>query len=589
MDADKLYDAANVVLTPVDEIPQQAIDAFHKADRIFFDLETTGLSPFRSEIALLQMYEPESKTLFLGRVHEDWHPQPWLTDLFKPSRTFIGHNIAAFDLHYLALAGIPWKKASYYDSLIAETLITTSGRSDVSKSLRASVRRRTGYEVDKNIEHGGWRNSQLRPDQIKYAAIDVLVLPGLVEEQIQKAEDSGQTPALDMEMAVLPVFSQMSLNGLPIDDASLQEYMRQMEVRVVDAEVLMKERLGTFNYGSPIQLRKALNSIGIELDSTAHDILVDQILFDPESDNARLLQAILDWRAPHKRTEMYGSEVWQAEHIEADGRIHARFWQIGADTTRVSSSDPNLQQVPKDGRWVFGHIPGHKIVSVDYSQIEVRISADVSNDDVLITLLEDEDVHTSIASQVFKCEKSDVKPKQRKLAKAMVFTLLFGGSYRRFYEYARINGSDMTLEEAAMLFKAFFDTFQGLWGMRQKAYAITRNRKVAVITLPNKARRVLVGRKFTPAVILNTTVQGTAAVGMKLGLIEAGKKGLDDYMGAVVHDEAVCCVPDDIAEDFANDLQKALIDGMSKVVRKCPVRAEIARNKDGSLPDFWLA
>jgi hypothetical protein len=125
--------------------------------------------------------------------------------------------------------------------------------------------------------------------------------------------------------------------------------------------------------------------------------------------------------------------------------------------------------------------------------------------------------------------------------------------------------------------------------MRQKAYAICRTRNSCVITLPNGARRVLAGRSMSPSIILNTPVQGTAAVGMKLGLIEAGKKGLDRYLGAVVHDEAVACVPDEFAEEYALNMQDCLVRGMQSVVKHCPVKAEIARNKDGSLPDVWLA
>jgi len=228
-------------------------------------------------------------------------------------------------------------------------------------------------------------------------------------------------------------------------------------------------------------------------------------------------------------------------------------------------------------------------VSVDYSQIEVRIAASIAQDELLIKMLEEDDVHRSIAAQVFKCHPADVTPKQRKLSKAMVFTLLFAGGYKRFYEYAHRNGSDLTMDEAGALFKAFFEAFQGLWNIRCKAYAITKSRRLAVITLPNGARRVLAGAKFTPSTIINTMVQGSAAVGMKLGLIEAGKHGLDEYMGAVVHDEAVCCVPQEIAKDFAIELQNCLVTGMKTVVPNCAVKAEIAYDSTGELPDVWLA
>jgi DNA polymerase I-like protein with 3'-5' exonuclease and polymerase domains len=587
--AETLVEGNRVVMAPMSEPPPEMVEAFHKAKVLYVDTETTGLSPWRSETALVQIYEPLSQQVFLGRVWSNWKPEQWFTDLFVPMRTFVGHNIAQFDLQFLTMAGVPWKNAKYFDTLIGETICATSARSGVSKSLRASVKRRTGYVVNKDITHGHWRDQELTDEQIQYAAIDVLVLPELYVEQQQRASDTGQTQALAMEMSVLPMFASMYLNGLPIHMPSLMQYMNDQRIKFMDAEQLLRRRLGELNFGSPVQLRRALNAIGIDIESTAKDILIDQILFDPESDNAQLLQAILDWRAPHKRTEMYGSEDWQTSHIELDGRIHARFWQVGADTTRVSSSDPNLQQVPKDGRWVFGHVPDHKIISVDYSQIEVRIAASIANDQALLKVLEEDDVHRSIASQVFACHPADVTPKQRKLAKAMVFCLLFGASWKRFYQYARRSGSDMTEGEAIELFHAFFAAFQGLWNMRQKAYAISRTRRVVVITLPNSSRRVLVGPSNRPTIILNTPVQGSAAVGMKLGLIDAYKHGLDQYVGAVVHDESVSCVPDSDAEDYAHEMQASLMRGMQTVVQNAPVKAEIARMPDGTLPNWWLA
>jgi DNA polymerase I-like protein with 3'-5' exonuclease and polymerase domains len=587
--ANVLIDGVNVVVAPSYNPPPDMLQAFDQADVLYFDTETTGLSPWTSELALLQIYEPNSKQCLLARIGENWKPEPWVVDLWSKGKTFAGHNIAGFDLHFLALAGVPWAKSKYFDTLIGESIISTTNRSGVSKSLRASVKRRTGYEVDKSITHGRWRAEDLDEKQIIYGATDVLVLPELFAEQNDRASQTGQTNALAMEMEVMPVFTRMSLNGLPIDRGNLSLYLDQQKVNAAKAEQILNERLGAINYNSPVQLKRALASIGIDLESTAKDALIDIILFDPDSENAKLLKAILDWRAPAKRSAMYGSIEWQNEHIQWDDRVHARFWQVGADTTRVSSSDPNLQQVPKDGRWIFGNVPGHKIVSVDYSQVEVRIAADICNDQDLIRLLVEDDVHRAIAAQVFACHPADVTPKQRKLAKAMVFTLLFGGGPKRFWEYARHNGSEMEFDEAVSMFQAFFRAFQGLWNMRQKAYAICRTRNSAVITLPNGARRVLAGRSMTPSIILNTPVQGTAAVGMKLGLIEAGKKHLDIYLGAVVHDEAVACVPDDIAEPYARAMQDCLVRGMQSVVHNCPIKAEIARNKDGSLPNVWLA
>ena len=564
-----------IELENVADASPEIIACFQQAPALFIDTETTGFHPWKgAEIALMQVHDRQSGKTLLGRVAEHQPAPEWLVDIFKMKKTMVGHNLAGFDIAFMHTWGLPWKQSEYHDTLIAESLLTTSGRRDVSKSLRASVKRRTGYEVDKTIEHGNWRADEMSDRQIEYAAIDVLALPQLMDEQLAKAEQDGSMEALEMEMQVLRVSAQMNINGLPIDEDNLDLYMEQSQKKLETAQVLLNERLGKINFNSTQQLKKALAACGIDLDSTAKDVLLDQIQFDPETDNSKLLQAILDWRGPSKRKSMYGSPEWQKEHIQPDGRIHARFWQVGADTTRYSSSDPNLQQVPKDGRWIFGGVAGYKMVSVDYSQLEVRLSADISNDQVLIDLLDHEDVHSAIASQMFQKPVEKITAKERKMAKAAVFTLLFGGGAKRLYDYARRSGSHITLEEAEELFTRFFTAFQGLLQMRQKAYAISRNRRVAVITLPNGSRRVLAGRLNDPPHILNTPVQGTAAVGMKYGLILAEQQGLDKYIGAVVHDETVSCVPDNEAEEYGQEMSQCLIKGMEKVVNKCPIKTE---------------
>jgi len=587
-DAASLLQEAQIELHYSYEVPDNVIQAFMDADTIYFDTETTGLSPWRSELALIQMYDPKSQYVLLCRINENWIPEQWIMKLFSQGKLFIGHNIASFDIPFIAVAGLPWEKSRYYDTLIGETVCATSTRSDISKSLRASVKRRVGLEVNKDIEHGGWRNTSLREDQIRYAAIDVLVLPDLYEAQLERAADSKQANALNMEMEVLPVFASMTINGLPINQDMLSKYMDDQMTKMKKAQVILERKLGRINYNSPVQVKKALHDIGIEVESTSKNTLLDIIEFDPESQTAELLDALLAWRKPSKRTAMYGSEDWQKIHIQPDGRIHARFWQVGADTTRVSSSDPNLQQVPKDGRFIFGSLPGYKIVSVDYSQIEVRIAAAISHDIELMRVLTEDDVHRAVAASVFKKNPENISKEERKLAKAMVFALLFGGGPARFYEHAKHSGSKMTQDDALEMFRAFFAAFTGLWDMRCKAYALCRNNRVLSITLPNGARRVLVGAKKSPTVVLNTPVQGTAAVGMKLGLIEAHKRGLSKYIGAVVHDEAVSTVPANEAEEYAKEMQDALITGMSTVVGGVKILAEIARNPDKSLPDIWL-
>lgn len=171
-------------------MPEEAIKAVLSTPAVFVDLETTGLSPYRDKIALIQLHDRVSnQTLLIQREYKE----QWLVDLFqRKDCTFIGHNVANFDMQFLA--GVYGKgifDLQWFDTLIAESLISTSGRRDVSVSLRASVKRRAGLELDKSIDHKAWDAVNLSKDQVRYAVNDVLALVELYDAQLAKASEQG--------------------------------------------------------------------------------------------------------------------------------------------------------------------------------------------------------------------------------------------------------------------------------------------------------------------------------------------------------------------------------------------------------------
>ena len=477
-----------------------------------------------------------------------------------------------FDQQFLAgIYGVGIFDLRWYDSLIAESLISTSGRRDVSVSLRASVRRRVGLDLDKSVEHGHWDAVNLSPEQVRYAVQDVLALVDLHDAQVAKAAEQGAGRALALEMEVAPVLGRMSWNGLPLPHENFMLYVNQQAAMADTAEALLFQSLGKLNFNSPKQVINALNRAGIPLQSTNNAILMDYLAVAPPGPKYDIIKALVDYRAPKKRTSMYSQE-WYADFVTG-AQLHPLFWSIGADTLRMSSSKPNLQQVPKDARGMFGNINGLSIVSVDYSQLEIRIAAAIAKDEALLGVLEHDDVHTAIAAQIFSCTPAEVTGEQRRAAKAASFTLLFGGSARTLSEYSKRMGAALTLEQAETVFRRFFEAFQGLRNTRAKAYEMVRDRRALTVKLPGGARRTLFGDKLSPQVLLNTTVQGTAAIGLKHALAEAKRRGLHTMLGAAVHDELVASVPTPYAQTFANELSEAMVIGMSNVVA-CEIKVE---------------
>jgi len=562
----------NLVTTFADGIELLKYD-----DVIAFDCETTGLSPWDSEIALIQMYGDKTKTPVVVRIFDLTDLAP-LNDLFAMDKLFVGHNISGFDLLFQEVSGTHWEKSRWYDTLIGECIISTTGRRDVSKSLRASVKRRTGTVLNKDIVHGAWRADELSSEQMRYAIDDVTSLHELRETQLEKAKASGQLEALQMEMDLIPCVVHMTCNGVPLKREVLRSWLKEQEALIVHSRTELHKLFGdVINLGSTKQVqKKILELTGERWGSTRHDILMEHAAYGTEK-ASEIAKLLLDYREPAQRLNMYDEE-WMDKYIVNDF-VHPRFWSVGADTLRFSSSNPNFQQIPRNGRKIIGNFGDSQIVSVDYSQIEVRIAAHYGKDELMTELLKADDVHTAIGSQIFEVSLDQVTRDQRRDAKAAVFTLLFGGGVRALYNHARSTGATMDIEHATMVFNGFFEKFKGINSMREKAYALSAHNRLVTIKLPNGAKRLLVGRKNSPTVILNTLIQGSAAIGMKQGMLVAYARGLFKYIGLQVHDELVATVPLTEAKDFGKELSDAMIEGMEKTMPGMYVKTEV---KSGS-------
>jgi DNA polymerase-1 len=558
--------------------PELAANSLASDRVIGVDLETTGLSPWRDSIATVQLYGEDSSSLAVVQARRGEVPPP-VAALLGSGKKFVVHNGVGFDLLFLNNAGVEWGKSAWHDTLVGETLLATTGRRDVSRSLSNSLRLRLGKTIDKNIEHGHWANDELSAAQVEYAAQDVISLPALYNTQLTRAEESEQGGALEMEMELMPVVVQMELNGLPCTPGRMRAYVQKQRAAIADAEVRLRRRLGAkINLSSTQQLQAVLrDKYGVPVESTNKETLMELATYD--SPAGRVAEDLLTWKHGNQRIKMY-SEAWIADSITND-RIHPHFKQCAADTTRFTCSDPNLQQVPKDSRGdIIGGVPGLAIVSADYSQIEVRIAAFIARDEYLLRLLEQDDVHTAVASAVFNVPEADVQPRQRKLAKAMTFLLLFGGGVSGFYHYVNMSGGTLSEEAAEKYVYQFFTTFAGLRRMRELAMAKAEGPAPVRIRLPNGAKRILVGYNKRATTILNTMVQGSAAVGIKYGMLEANRRGLTKYLGGQIHDELVAAVPTREAREYGRELADAMVVGMGKILQDTTVKVEVKVGKE---------
>ena len=149
---------------PVIRDVNTAVRLLSKDKVIGIDLETTGFSAWKNEIALIQLYGEQSKTLAVLQVQNGVVPDA-VKSLFTKEKTWVVHNGVGFDCWFMDTHGIPWERSKWHDTMVAETVLASTGRRDVSKSLRGSVRRRLGKEIDKDIEHGKWGATELSDEQ----------------------------------------------------------------------------------------------------------------------------------------------------------------------------------------------------------------------------------------------------------------------------------------------------------------------------------------------------------------------------------------------------------------------------------------
>lgn len=287
-------------------------------------------------------------------------------------------------------------------------------------------------------------------------------------------------------------------------------------------------------------------------------------------EQARVAQALLDWRHYRQRQNMFGEE-WQRKYVVASPtghRVHGKFWQLGTNTGRYASSEPNLQQVPSDMKACYGGHEGLVIGKSDFSGLEIRVAASIAEDAALVEAFNNgEDIHRLVASAGFGKPIDEITSEERKIAKAMSFTWLFGGSVQTFMDYASANGSHVDWETANRAYVNFFRRFEGLSDFRNQAHLICNTKRAFVLRYPTGLKRLLEGRELIPTILLNNYVQGYAAAGMKYAILEAHRRGISPYLCATVHDELVYAAPQEQIVDLTREIQECMVLGMKEALR----------------------
>ncbi|HYW92343.1 MAG TPA: DNA polymerase I [Gammaproteobacteria bacterium] len=496
--------------------------------------------------------------------------------LEDPERAKLGQNLK-YDWHVLANHGLHLDGIAHDTMLESYVLNSASGRHDMD-SLAV---RELGLSPVKFEDVAGKGAKQITFDQVAleeasdYAAEDADITLRLHRSLWPRlsAEASVRRVYQEIEIPLVPVLATMEHNGVLIDTALLERQSRELAERMAAIEERAHQAAGgPFNLGSPKQLQEILfERLGLPVQrktpkgqpSTAEDVLQELAL------EFELPRLILDYRSVSKLKSTYTDKL-PAQVNPETGRVHTSYHQAVAATGRLSSSDPNLQNIPirtevgRRIRQAFIAPPDCRLVAADYSQIELRIMAHLSQDEGLLrAFAEGEDIHRATAAEVFGGDPDSVSADQRRSAKAINFGLIYGMSA---FGLARQLGIDRESAQAYVdryfarypKVQAFMDRTRRL--AREQGFVETvygRRLYIPDINAGNGQRR-----QYAERTAINAPMQGTAADIIKRAMIAIHdwlpRAGYDCRMIMQVHDELVFEVADAHVAAFVEDVKRRM-------------------------------
>jgi len=568
---------------------EQAIAALSSREVIGVDTETTSLDPFDGNIRLLQLATPEQNFVIdLYKVPALKHRG--LRELLSRERPIkIFHN-AKFDLK-MFLHHFDLEVDGVFDTLLASQLVG-AGRNEGGHGLAAVSERHLGEIVDKSLQTSDW-SGELSEAQYEYAARDAALMIPLYARLAAALNELSLEFVARLEFECILPIAAMELAGMALDGDCWRALVVNLErahellsdelKRVLAAGIPQLTLFGeppNINLDSPTQVIDALANMGIKVEGTRSWQL------QPLSKQHPAIEKLLEYRSVQKLLSSYGLAL--LEHINpVTGRIHADFRQLGATGGRMSCSDPNLQQVPNtpEYRSCFRAPVGRKLIIADYSQIELRILADWSQDTALVkALMSGEDLHCVTASQMFGIALEDVTKDQRAAAKQLNYGIMYGLGAQGLS--ARIGCS---LEEAESLLRKYFDAYSGVAAFLRDAAdrAVgdreSRTRSGRLIYFSFDANdRTQVGA--TQRLGKNAPIQGSSADITKRALSRLYKalKQVDAKIVNCIHDEIVVEVAEGRANECAAILDREMVTAAREFIRSVPVSV------DTVVADAWL-
>ncbi len=602
-------------------LTQARLDAWlarlEQAEVFAFDTETTSLDYLDARVVGVSFAVQAGEAAYVPLAH-DYPGAPAQLQceavlaalrplLENPACAKIGQHIK-YDMHVLANHGIALRGGAF-DSMLQSYLVdaaATGGHGLDALAQRYLNLRTIHYEdiAGKGVKQLPF--SQIGIDQAgPYAAEDADVALRLHQTLWPKLHNTGRLAQVykELEQPLIAVLYRMERTGVLIDAPRLREHSQVLAVRLAELEREAHECAGEeFNLGSPAQLQRILyEKQGLPITSrtpkgqpsTAEEVLQEL------AEDYPLPRIIMRHRSLSKLRSTYTERLPRQIHPRT-GRVHTSYHQAVAQTGRLSSSDPNLQNIPirtEEGRRIrqaFIAPPGHVLIAADYSQIELRIMAHLSSDPgLLAAFAQGADVHRATAAEVFGLAPETVSKDQRRAAKAINFGLIYGMS-----AFGLAKQLGITRATAQAYITTYFTRYPGV-----KAYMDSTRAQAAHqgyvetvfgrrLYLPDIAARNAQRRQYAERTAINAPMQGSAADIIKKAMIAIDRWLQTEYpaifpqaQGAArmimqVHDELVFEVPEDDAERLRDELRQRMTEEIFPLRVPLEVEVGIGRNWD---------
>ena len=401
-----------------------------------------------------------------------------------------------------------------------------------------------------------------------------------------------------LERPLIPILAEMEKTGIVVDDNILRRLSNDFATRIVELEAIIHEQAGSsFNIASPKQLGEILfDQMGLEGGkksktgawSTGADVLEDLA-----ANGVAIAQSVLDYRQLAKLKSTYTDALMKSINPDS-GRVHTSYSMVGASTGRLSSSDPNLQNIPirtPEGRQIrtaFVARKGYKLISADYSQIELRLVAHVAGEESMIAAFhKGVDIHAQTAAEVFNVPLETMDAETRRRAKAINFGIIYGIS-----GFGLARQLSIPQGEARDYIKAYFERFPGIRAYMDEAKQFAKvnhyvetlfGRRIHIPQIEDKNQAV---RAFAERQAINAPIQGSAADIIKRAMIRlpAALRGenIDADMLLQVHDELIFEVPEDQTDKAVAAITRIMEEAAAPVLSlKVPLVAE------AGIADSW--